>query len=268
MDEKAIKQVFDAARASVGVHKFDGEHAIAIVPQEFTVKNLADLLPPPPRPRESITLFSPKALAEYVSKFGAQNVTAIFADEPGGRYEAIMDYHEPGKPGRGTCDHRAVYNCPASEEWKVWTGWAGKTQSQADFARHIENNLPDIVAPAPADMLRVALTLQVKKDVNFESDLRLDNGQAQLRYEETVRGTTRAGDLTIPDQFTISIPVFEGTPRVQIGARLRYRLAEHKLTMWYELIRPEVVKRAAIEAVTATIVAKLPEYRMFLGRRC
>lgn len=267
MDEKAIKQVFDAARASVGVHKFDDEHAIAIVPQEFTVKDLSSLLPPPARPRESITLLTPEALVRYVATFGDDMATCIFADETSGRYEAVLDYHQPKADYCGYCDHRAVYACPASEEWKIWTSWSGKNQSQSDFARHIENNLPDIIAPLPADMLRVALTLQVKKDVNFESDLRLDNGQAQLRYEETIRGTTRAGDLTIPDQFTINIPVFEGTPRVQIGARLRYRLAEHKLTMWYELIRPEVVKRAAIEAVTAAIAEKLPNVRLFRGKR-
>lgn len=265
MDEKAIKQVFDAARASVGVHKFSDERAIAIVPQDFNVKDLSDLLPPPTRPQESITLLTPGALTQYVTTFGGE-FTAIFADETAGRYEAVLDYHSSGT-ARGNCDHRAFYACPASEEWKIWTSWSGKNQSQSDFARHIENNLPDIIAPLPADMLRVALTLQVKKDVNFESDLRLDNGQAQLRYEETVRGTTRAGDLTIPDQFMINIPVFEGTPRVQIGARLRYRLAEHKLTMWYELIRPEVVKRAAIEAVTAAIAEKLPNVRLFRGKR-
>lgn len=228
--------MLDAARASVGIKEWGPEHAVAVVPDGFTVKDLSSLLPPPPRPKESIVLLSPRALAEYVRAFGQAPLTAIFADEPRGHYQAILDYHQPGQPGRGTCDHRAVYDCPASEEWKIWTAAHGKQLPQVDFARFLENNLPDIVAPAAADMLRVALTLQVKKDVNFESDLRLDNGQAQLRYEETVRGTTRAGDLVIPDQFTISIPVFEGTPRVTIVARLRYRLAEQKLVMWYELV--------------------------------
>ncbi|MGE4078916.1 MAG: DUF2303 family protein [Reyranella sp.] len=168
---------------------------------------------------------------------------------------------------RGTCDHRAVYDCPASEEWKIWTAFNGKARAQPEFARFLEDNLPDVIAPPSADMLRIAMTLQVKKDVNFESDLRLDNGQAQLRYEETIRGTTRNGDLVIPDQFTISIPVFEGTPRVPIQARLRYRLADQKLSMWYDLVRPEVVKREAVQAVTREIAAGLDGFSIYLGRR-
>lgn len=151
---------------------------------------------------------------------------------------------------------------------KVKYGQAnGKLLAQAEFARFIEDNLPDIVQPAAADMLRIALTLQVKKDAAYASDLRLDNGQTQFRYEETIRGTTKAGDLLIPDSFTLNIPVFLGGPRLTVTARLRYRIQEQKLVIGYELVRPQHVRLAEVTRVTSEIAKKLEGFTVFVGRR-
>lgn len=267
MDGESMKELLDTVRSSVGLTKFSDEHGVVVVPEGFAVRDIRDMLPPPPRPREAIELLTAQSLCDYVTHFGLPDRTAIFADEMRADFRAVLDYHLVHGT-RGTCDHTARYTCPQSAEWRIWAGPSnGKLIPQADFARFIEDNLPDIISPSSADMLQIAFTLQVKKDASYSSDLRLDNGQTQFRYEETIRGSTRAGDLSIPDSFTISIPVFVGEPRVTIGARLRYRISEQKLVIGYELIRPQVVLLAAVQTVTASIRSQLAGYQLYIGKR-
>lgn len=265
MEGEAMREVLDAARASVGVHQFGPEHGAAVLPDGFSIKDLRGLLPPPPRPVERVQMLTAESFCDYVKRYGNVERTVVFADEATGTYTGVLDYHaEDG--ARGTCDHVVVYSCQPSDEWKAWTGSDGKMMPQVDFARFLENNLPDIIAPPAADMLRIALTLQVKKDVKFESDLRLDNGQTQFRYEETVRGTTKGGDLLIPDSFALQIPVFMGGGQYRLDARLRYRVVEQKLTIGYELVRSAHVRSQVVRAVTEWIGQALT-WQLYIGRR-
>lgn len=272
MDGEAMREVMDKALASVGVQRFGNERGIAVVPEGFSVRDIREMLPPPDRPVERVELYTAASFAEYVKRFGMPLETVIFADEMNGRFCAVIDYHFPTPNGtlrRGHCDHQAVFNCPPSLQWRAWaTGpLAGKLGPQADFARFIEQNLVDIVSPPAAEMLQVALTLQVKKDVQFASDLRLDNGQTQFRYEETVRGSARTGDMQIPDRFTINIPVFQGGAVHPIEAWLRYRLDGNKLVIGYELVRGELVRQAAIQLITAELRRDLPDVPFYLGKK-
>jgi hypothetical protein len=99
----------------------------------------------------------------------------------------------------------------------------------------------------------MARTLQAKTDVDFSSAVRLNNGQVQLKYTEQIKGTYGNGNVDIPEEFTIAIPVYVGTPRVTIRARLRYRLVSGKLSIWYDLLRPSEVERNAFIGVLDTI---------------
>ena len=187
MDGDAVNEVMRKVLASVGVQKFSDERAVVVVPDGFSVKDIREMLPPPPRPIESIELLTAESFIDYVASFGDQLGSVIFADEAAGQYRAVLDYHQVNDADstvqRGTCDHVARYQCPQSLQWQVWLGSNGKMVAQTDFARFIEDNLPDIIRPTAATMLQVAMKLQVKKDVQFASEVRLDNGQTQLRYE-------------------------------------------------------------------------------------
>jgi len=269
MDQEAIGRLLDAVRSSVAVHKFGNERAVALVPEGFTVHDISLLLPPPDRVKDEVTMLTAKSFVDYVARYGSPGATTIFADEGRSTYVAVIDYHNPNdlEDRRGTCEHIVRYECPTSLEWRAWTGASGKLMPQQDFARFIENNLPDINSPTAADMLAIALTLQVKKDAHYSSDLRLDNGQTQFRYEETIRGSSRAGDLSIPDSFRIAIPVFIGEPVKAIEAKLRYRISDQKLVIGFELVRAEAVLLEAVQKVTEGIRSDLVGFRLFIGRR-
>lgn len=157
----------------------------------------------------------------------------------------------------GWRDHRLLYNCPLSKEWKIWVGSNGKTMAQADFARFIEDNAPDCLLPDSASMIEIARTLEAKKGVNFASGIRLSDGQTEFTYQEAIDATAGKGRFQVPEQFSLNIPVLVGLPNYEVTARLRYRIGEGgKLTMWYDLLRPHKILEHAVNDVWATIEEK------------
>ena len=114
----------------------------------------------------------------------------------------------------------------------------------------IEANAIDIVQPAAAEMIQIALTLQAKTKVDFASGIRLDNGQVQLTYQEKIEGSAGTkGELKIPEKFTLALRIFQGGDKYQVEAYLRYRIKEGKATFFYQIIRPERLIEDAFEQV-------------------
>jgi uncharacterized protein YfdQ (DUF2303 family) len=174
---------------------------------------------------------------------------------------AILDYHESttGETADGAAmprwgQHKLVLSLRHSEEWTAWIGMNNKQVTQAAFSEFLEQNSVDVVNPEPAHMREIAGDMQATIEVDFGSKPNRANGEIQLRWTETVKATT-SGNLTIPERFTIAIPVFVGGPRINLEALLRYRLKEAKLTFWISLIRPEEVMRKAFQAAREDIAS-------------
>jgi uncharacterized protein YfdQ (DUF2303 family) len=103
----------------------------------------------------------------------------------------------------------------------------------------------------------LCLTLESKSDVSFRSSARLQNGQHQIRFEETITdragGGVQQGSFDIPNAFKLAIEPFQGVGLKSIDARFRYRVKDGALAMWYELVRPEDVLKAAFDEIVAQI---------------
>jgi uncharacterized protein YfdQ (DUF2303 family) len=168
---------------------------------------------------------------------GRQAASHIFFNIEGEEFTAILDYHEK-KDAPGWCDHVATFKARRSVEFQTWMNQNRKQMTQVDFARFLEENLPDVVEPNSADLLQVALTFEAKKSVEFSSGVRLANGQIQFQYDEVVRGTAQKGSIEVPEQFTLGIPIHVGGPAYRIPVRFRWRLQEGKAIFWYEIVRP------------------------------
>lgn len=251
MDDKAINALVKAvASPTVAIHKLDDEHQFATMHDSVKVVDMKAYLPVPNRIKQRVTLLNVPSFVEYVNRF-ATAATTVFANETTGNYDASLDFHDPGT--RGTLEHSAHYACPQSEQWKAWVADSGEWFEQIEFAEFLEQNFREIFIPDPAVFMQVALELQVHKTAQFASDIRLDNGQTKFRYEENVRGSTRAGDLEIPTEFTLRLPVFVDGKAHELKARFRYRMVEGKLTLGYQLIRHQDVWNVAVKAVTEEV---------------
>ena len=267
MDADAIKTIVDSLTKPAMIN-IDAEHAFALLPEGTTIEDVRKFLPPSKRVKQEVELLTVGSFTEYVSRFALADTT-VFANEPLAQYEAVIDYHRMSSvgEGRGTQEHIVRYACPQSEQWKAWVGSNGKWFNQVDFATFLESNLKEITDPPGAVFLQVALELQVHKSAEFESEVRLDNGQTRFRYQETVRGQSKAGDLQIPSAFTLVLPVFIDGDKHILQARFRYRMDGGKLSLGYELIRQQDVWNAAVKLVTTAIADDLPEVKLYVGKR-
>ncbi|HWH83200.1 MAG TPA: DUF2303 family protein [Burkholderiaceae bacterium] len=217
-----------------------------VVPEGYEVHDLERLFPVPARKKGTIEFRDAGSFCRAVKDSAEGGATKLYGNPRTPSFKAVFNDHgsEPGWQ-----DHIATYACPLSIEWKTWMGNNKKQVNQEVFAQFIEDNSPDCAVPSAADMIEISRTLEAKKKVNFASGIRLSNGQTELTYEEEVTGTAAKGRLTIPEIFTLGIPVLEGGPRYAVEARLRYRIADGgKLTLWYDLLRPhKVLEDAAAE---------------------
>jgi len=146
---------------------------------------------------------------------------------------------------------RVEFAVPASREWKIWTGKDRKALNQLEFAELIEDNLPDIVTPDGSTMLSVALNFEASKEGNFVSAARLQDGSTNFVWKEDVNAT--GNKIAMPSQITLEIPVFENGQPLPVDARIKYRVKDGNLTIWYELVRPHKVLEAAFRSIWSQI---------------
>lgn len=226
-----------AAGASLGAPKaHDGKIGqFAVIPKDYQLHNLEKYALKPDRKRGTVVMHDADSFIHYFNKH-ATECAEIYAQIDPPKFVGVLNDHT--KESAGWKDHKAIYDCPFSVEWIEWQKYDKEAMSQANFADFIERNLPDIVEPDGADMLEISRSLQAKKKVNFSSGIRLSNGQQELTYEEEISGTSAKGKLQIPETFKIGIAVLEGGDPYSVEARLRYRIQDARLVMWYELVRP------------------------------
>src|SRR5690606_22175624 len=208
------KDIIGAAMASQAqpiAPPADADTFIVATHKDMVVQSLEEHLPAPLRIREQVYITEATSFIDYWQRF-ASDSSVIFAD-----------LNQRPK----WCEHGATLICDHSTEWRTWSASNAKSMEQSSFAEFIEANAIDIVQPAAAEMIQIALTLQAKTKVDFASGIRLDNGQVQLTYQEKIEGSAGPkGELKIPEKFTLALRIFQGGDKYQVEAYLRYRIKE------------------------------------------
>ena len=70
----------------------------------------------------------------------------------------------------------------------------------------------------------------------------------------------------IPEEFTLGLAPYEGSDVFKVVARLRYRITEGRLELWYDLRRPHTVLEQVFTDAVAAVQAGL-EITVWLGSR-
>lgn len=232
--------IFEKGTHQVIQTEYDGI-PIFVVPQDMKVETLRSFheerLERPLQLRQRVDLLTAESFIEYYKRFADEHST-IFVDVDKAMFVAALDYHQDPKTPAWQ-RHIAVYKCPKTREWNTWIENNNNKMNQEAFAEFIEDNANEITQPDAATMFEIASSLQAKRNVDFKSSVRLDNGQTQLRFEESIDGTAGlSGQLEIPNEIELLIQPFAGGPAYKITARFRYRIIRQQLEMWYTLNRP------------------------------
>ena len=249
-----------------------GSQPYLILKEDQKVEDLERLLPHPVRKRNTVSIDRADSFIRYVKAHQITGATAIYQGSTSAgdlQFKAIIDDHETGDKGQANWQQHKVYFTPKlSREWCIWNKSNECDISQEQFAQFIERNMPDIADPAGSTLLEIVRTLESKKNVNFRSGIRLDNGDFSIQYEET--STAKAGEkgtLDIPQTIILSIPVYEGGAPYAIEARFRYRINEGRLRMWYELVRIQDIRDHADKSISEEITGGLTGIPLYHGSK-
>jgi len=215
--------------------------------------DIAEQLSATPRRRKGTAHHTElESFVDHVKRFAGDH-SAIFADVDALTLTAVFNYHPSGaeQGNAAWCDHRAVYECPLSDRWKLWTEMSGKMLRQEQFAQFIEDNLEDLTSseegeeyPSPIDVLEMARKLQLHTKGVFSRRVDARTGA----YELVCKEETQAVNTSIPRAFMIAIPVFEAGELWRCEARMRCRVDTGFPMLGFEVHRhAEIVREAFTE---------------------
>ena len=172
-----------------------------------------------------LTIVKEQAEATKELEFATSANGYIYADPDSRTITAVFNDQKNGMPGWR--DHRASFTAEFTPEFSRWRERNGsnRAMTQGEFAEFIEDNIADIPEPGAQQLLEVATTIQAKTNIAFSSAKRLQDGQTQLGYTETIDATAGVnGALSIPKGFELGLRIFKNGEGYKLKARLKYRL--------------------------------------------
>lgn len=297
-ESAAIAVVFEQLYGLQQISAERGTSAVApivAVPKGLELQSLKPLLDQyltrPERRRGTATVGDLESFIAFLERY-ADKDSVIFADpsKTAPTLLAVLNHHPaterhveaPTELFAGYGDHRAKYACPLSEEWKAWIVANEKPMTQAAFASFIEDRIGDVILAmddhealmqlltlvggkfaSPSNLLALSRGLAVNVSTQVKQAITLASGEITVQYAET-HNDGEGAPLSVPNLFAIAIPVFYAGAAYRIAVRLRYRLAEGKITWSYSLYRPDRVFDDAFGGIVTTLREE-QDWPVFIG---
>lgn len=228
-----------------------GSDPLLVIPSSQKVESLAAYFPPA-RIKRAVRLLEAGSFVEYVNRFKTDD-TLIFANvsKTGAKFTAMLDYHGAAPALQPAyCAHVAEFEAIQTPEWKIWKS-ADRTQLyQLAFATFLEDNAGLFVEPNGAELLELVRSLHGHKNARFNASVRLNNGAYSVCYDEDIvvksSNVTTSGELELPPVIKAGMSVFQGADAYEIPARLKTRIEDRRLVLFYETIALHKIVRESI----------------------
>ena len=251
----AVEQLVERAHKPEPVDK-DGHVPFVAIPNECELADLERFLELPRRIKRNLVVSDIDSFNRYWDKWGFEEAE-IFADIETRKVRAVFDEHVVHDNAVTAMwgDHTVTYECPLSHEWEQWTENDRERMSQHEFAEFLEDRMPDVAVPNGQDLQDIITNFKLQRDVHYESAIKLQGGGVQLKYHEQNEPMTT---MEVPEIIELAIPPFHNGTVYTVRARLRYRMSNGNLSLWYELIEPwRVLEHAFAAPAPATVEAQL-----------
>ena len=262
--DAAIKAARIASPVIVGPH---GARHI-LVPEGFRLEAAHDPHALPPHIiKTAVVVDQRSSLSAYANRF-ADDRSILIADYDAGSIKAVLDWHfDNGRDEEGCLEpqpreHTCTLKLRPSEEFKRWAEMENAFHGQAEFAAFLEENAVDVIDPEPAVLIEISRDLEGTQGVTFKSSTRLENGDRSFVYETETRAK---GDIKVPREFVLSIPLYEGEEPVPLRCAFRWRINAGQLQMGFIWRRVEYQRRAHFMQI-ATAAAEETGRPVFFGR--
>ena len=247
-----LEVALTAERLAEPVVKTEDGREFAILPPDYRLQDVTSKYRLPPRIIQGVTVDDAQSLITYANRF-SDTGSVLIADIDKLAIAAHLDWHmhndaseDLGPLAPRACSHRAILQLRESEEFKRWNGMQGELLKQMEFAEFLDENASDIVDPEPSVMIEIARDLEATQGVSFKSSTRLQTGERSLHYETE---THTKGDIKVPTQFTLEIPLFAGEEPVPITASFRFRPRPDGLMLGFVWRRVEYRRQAEFQLI-------------------
>lgn len=230
----------------------DGCMPYVIVPEGATIENLEERSLPS-RPKGLVKLRDAASFIAYFTDHQVERSRIYATLEPAAFLAVFDEFDTAVEVGDITeqadwREFRASFVVPPSREWLTWTGQNRKPMSQVAFAEFVLDNLPDVVNPDGSTLYDAAVSFEASSAGRFKSAVRLQDGSHNFQWVNENR-PGEGGTIKLPDMLELAVPVFENALAVTLQARLRYRVKDDSLSIWFELVRPHKVLEVAFRAL-------------------
>ena len=199
------------------------------------IEDIAKFLPPK---REAAAQFIDlRSWLAYVKTFRTRDLYLVAKNGASPTITAEFDYlpapntaefarpfaHKELEGARG--EHTAMFAPIVSPEWTAWMGVVGKPLGQREFAEFLDEWGYGCESPDAMTMIELAQTLQANETSTFKSAIRLKDGSGDFKHKITVETSGGVnGELSVPDEMHLSIPMFEGGENLAVTLRVRIRV--------------------------------------------
>lgn len=260
--EAAIRGAALASPEHIGP---DGRYYIAL-PKDFALHEMKDDLRLPPIPAQRVIVDDRASLSAYANRF-KDGRSLIIADYDALTIAAHLDWHPHNEHDdfltSGSQRHTVTLKLRLSEEFQRWDKMAGKLHPQEDFARFLEENSSDVAFPEAATMVEISRDFEATAGQTYKSSIRLANGDRKLNFESDTRVQN---GVTIPEKFTLQIPIYNGEQPDTLTALFRWRASGGgAVALGFEWHRVEYQRRAHFAQIAAT-AAEETGLPYFIGR--
>lgn len=260
---QALDAAIDAARLSNPVIDHADGRRHALVPSGYSLQDVSDPHRLPPHIKAAATFNDRDSLTNYVNRF-SDGRSILFADYDAGTITARLDWHHNNDNGLAPqqAAHCAGLKLRDSLEYSRWNKMQGALHSQEDFARFIEENVADVTDPDQSVLLEICRDLEATMGTAFKSGTRLESGDRSFIYETETRVK---GEISVPTEIGLSIPLYHGEEPTDIRAKFRFKATAAGLLLGFAWHRVEYQRQAVFNEM-ATIIAGDTGLPVFFGR--
>lgn len=260
-DIQAAIEAGENLAAAQNITRDAGERTIIILKSGYSIQYIDNKQLVPDRKKGTKKFVSAKSFCSYVNKHKDPDETVIIADEDQGNICAILNDHGATQPNWS--DFNALLKLGFSEQWKTWyeksRNAAPGSFSQADFADFIEDNRADMKTGtfknsagedvenlSPLELSALVTNLNITSEEKFSSKIDRITGEEKLLYENEETGK---GEIVLPRQIFLAIPVYRGGDLFEVKVRLRRRTRGGIASFHYIIDQIPLLKEAAFEKI-------------------
>lgn len=268
--KKLIAKIFEANRAQFIKAKAPFTFELEGVPfiakpsadGAWSVQGYSELMERPKRNDFTILFKDLDSFCNYVRDHATEDSSLYLRpDIKKLEFSAIAYIDDCKRNSPNWRQEKVTYVPETSVEWEEWTKNNKQKMRQEDFALFLEEHLCDIVddvngKTTALTLLQAVTNLYEVRNVTYGRTVSLSNGMASFEFREE---DGQKGQIQVPTEFVVGIPVFEDGPAYTIRAKLRYRIDRNSgaLCLWYELQLINRNFKNAIERQSNAISEKL-----------